>query len=66
MRERFWCAMCQYPGLDEFVFGTVAADGYEAALAALAAAWGGMSPHPPPPRFDPIPGQLVFRGGDDA
>lgn len=62
-RTRHWCASCRYPGLEEFLLGTVQAEGYEAARAALLALWREISPHPPPDTFDPIPGELVFRDG---
>jgi hypothetical protein len=59
-RQRHWCARCCYSGRSEFLFGTVQADGYEAARAALLALWATLSPHPAPDRIDPIPGELVF------
>jgi len=58
---RHWCARCQYPGRTEFLLGTVQAEGAEQARAELLRLWGEITPHPAPPRFDPIPGELVFR-----
>lgn len=62
MRERMWCALCRYPGMAEFMLGTVAATGEEHARRELARLWAEISPHPMPEILAVMPGQLVFQG----
>lgn len=66
MRERLWCARCQYAGRDAFLFGTVAATGSEHARQELARMWERMSPHPMPDIIAVLPGALVFQEAADA
>jgi len=65
MNRRHWCAACRYTGRADFLFGMVQAEGYEQALAALLALWSRITPDPPPERFDPVPGMLVFQADDE-
>ena len=63
MPNRMWCATGAYPGKARFIFGTVVARDRQDALTALAALWADTM-HCPPPDWEPIPGELVFREGD--
>lgn len=65
---RPWCARCQYPGLEPFLFGTVwteRGEGEETARQQVLAALGATYPTAPGV-LDVLPGQLVFVGDDDA
>ena len=61
--NRAWCAKVKYPGLKEFILGTVVLDAratHQEVCRALSELWADFSPHPEP-SIEPIPGALFFQ-----
>lgn len=54
-----WCCRLTYPGSEPFMFGTVLAT-EERAEVALRERWASLIPYPIAPKFELLPGYMVF------
>jgi hypothetical protein len=66
MRPRWYSAHGRHEGLEDFIFGSVTAEGFEEARTKLAALYAATIPGPLPQTFYIIPGSVVFTAEDHA